>query len=266
MHIEVRRFAVGWLAACAIASFGSAYPPDFGPFPAGAKPPECRLAEWAIVGDEGPVVRGLMRTRFYGLPAARLRVQAIVADSDKLGIQVAITDLNGARIAGPITVTDPSIEARPPSIWCGDLNGDGQPDFIVPIGSGGNGLGGLAADVVVMLSSGSEYRTWVIPTMAPGREDFLSLPGERNCTIVKSSYVDNGEPADSPRRHSYWVYNLLAVTGDRIEPANARDPRFPLWIWWAGMSNHRPVRSLSPAEKLRLWDASREVLFRDAGR
>jgi len=67
-------------------------------------------------------------------------------------------------------------------------------------------------------------------------------------------------------RHSYWVYNLLRVSGDRLVLANDRDPQFPKWIWYTWGPNHKPVASLSNSEKHRLWNLEpREVpLFREA--
>jgi hypothetical protein len=253
-------FYAGLAGHCA---FG--YWPDFGPFFPGNEPPRYRLSECGVIAEKGPVIRGWVKVRVYGSPSGTgPRVQAIVPEQDQLGIEIAITDSAGTPFVGPVVATDPWLQARPASIYCGDLNRDGKPDFAVPVGSGGNGLGAMAAELVVLLSSGPRYRIWVMPTMTPGPEDFLLLGGGYSCTIVKSSYVDNGAPTDSSRRHSYWVYNLVAVRGDELVPANDLDVRFPKWVCWAGSSNHKPVRSLSPAEKRRIWGTAGGPLFREA--
>lgn len=259
------------LAFCSLLSLASyvalAYWPDFGPFFPGQKPPRFQLSEWGAISEKGPVVRGFMKVRVYTSPAGQgLRVRAILPEQDQSGVEIEVTDAAGSPIAGPAVATSPWLQSRPPSIYCGDLNGDGRADFAVPVGSGGNGLGAMAAELVVMLSSGPTYRIWVIPTMAPGPEDFLRLGEGRSCTIIKTSYANSGAHSDSPRRHSYWVYNLVAVRGDELVLANDLDPRFPKWIWWAGSSNHKPVRSLSGEEKQRIWNREAEPFFREVTR
>lgn len=256
------------LAFCSLLSLAScvvlAYWPDFGPFFPGQEPPRFQLSEWGAISEKGPVVRGFMKVRVYASPAGQgLRVRAILPEQDQSGVEIEVTDAAGSPIAGPAVATSPWLQSRPPSIYCGDLNGDGRADFAVPVGSGGNGLGAMAAELVVMLSSGSTYRIWVIPTIAPGPEDFLHLGEGRSCTIIKTSYANSGAHPDSPGRHSYWVYNLVAVRGDELVLANNLDPRFPKWIWWAGSSNHKPVRSLSGAEKQQIWNREAEPYFRE---
>jgi hypothetical protein len=89
------------------------------------------------------------------------------------------------------------------------------------------GLGGEVHDLVVVLSSRATYRTWVIPTMTPGAEDFLALPDRGHCAIVKTTYVSNEDQSERSRRHSYWVYNLIAVRGDELVVANPLYAGFP---------------------------------------
>jgi hypothetical protein len=189
------------------------------------------------------------------------RLRAIAADFLQ-GIEVEVVDVQGRALAGPSWVSDHPVQSRPASAWCGDLNGDGLVDFAVPLASGGNGLGGEFHDLVVVLSSRETYRIWVIPTMTPGAEDFLAVPDRGHCAIVKTTYTSNEEQEES-RRHSYWVYNLIAVRSGELVVANALYPGFPRWIWFAGRSNHKPTR-LSAIEKDRIWNLHRESIFWEA--
>jgi hypothetical protein len=249
--------------ACGLASTPvRAYRPEYGPFVPGRGPAQFSLSECPVVEEDGPAVVVGRRVMIYERDRrAGPRLHAIAADFLQ-GIEVEVVDVRGRPLAGPSWVSDHSVTSRPRSVWCGDLNGDGLIDFALPLASGGNGLGGEYHDLVVVLSSHAAYRIWVIPTMTPGAEDFLALPDRGDCAIVKTTYVSNQAQSES-RRHSYWVYNLIAVRGDELVVANPLYAGFPKWIWFTGRPNHRPTR-LSAIEKDRIWNLNRESMFREA--
>jgi hypothetical protein len=237
-----------------------AYRPEYGPFVPGQGPAPFALLKCPVVDEEGPDVVIGRRVMSYGRDrTAGPRLRAIAADLLH-GIEVEVVDVRGRALAGPSWVSDQQF--RPTSVWCGDLNGDGFVDFAVPLASGGNGLGGEFHDLVVALSSRARYRIWVIPTMTPAAEDFLAVPDRRHCAIVKTTYVSNEEQLES-RRHSYWVYNLIAVGGDELVAANSLYAGFPKWIWYTGRPNHRSTR-LSTIEKDRIWNLHQEAMFWEA--
>ena len=102
----------------------------------------------------------------------------------------------------------------------------------------------------------------IMPTAAPGAGDFLALTDSGRCVIVKASFASNESPAESTR-HSYWVYNLLAVRNDELIAANDLDVPFPKWIWYTARPNHKAA-ALSAAEKKRIWGLQREPMVREA--
>jgi len=75
-------------------------------------------------------------------------------------------------------------------------------------------------------------------------------------------FASNESPAES-KRHSYWVYNLLAVRNDELVVANDLEVRFPKWIWYTARPNHKPA-ALSAAEKNRIRGLQREPMVREA--
>jgi hypothetical protein len=238
------------------------YRPEYGPFVPGQRPAQFSLSECPVLEELGPAVVVGRRVMSYGRKrTGGPRLHAIAADFLQ-GIEVGVVDVRGRPLAGPSWVSEHPVTSRPTSTWCGDLNGDGLVDFAMPLASGGNGLGGEFHDLVVVLSSRAAYRTWVIPTMTPGAEDFLALPDRGHCAIVKTTYVSNEEQSES-RRHSYRVYNLIAVRGDELVVANPLYAGFPKWIWYTGRPNHRPTR-LSAIEKDRIWNLHRASMFREA--
>jgi hypothetical protein len=237
-----------------------AYRSEYGPFVPGQGPARVSMSECPVVEEAGPAVVIGRQVVIYGRDrTSGARLRAIAADSLQ-GIEVEVVDVQGRALAGPSWVSDHLF--RPASAWCGDLNGDGLVDFAVPLASGGNGLGGEFHDLVVVLSSRATYRIWVIPTMSPSAEDFLALPDRGHCAIVNTTYVSNEEQAES-RRHSFWVYNLIAVRSGELVVANALYEGFPRWIWYTGRPNHKPTR-LSDSEKDRIWNLHRKSMFWEA--
>ena len=91
----------------------------------------------------------------------------------------------------------------------------------------------------------------------------MTLAGPGQCVIVKTSYANNEEENDS-KRHSYWVYNLLAVHNDELVIANMLDPRFPKWVWYTARPSHKAAARLSAAEKERIWSLQRGAMFWEA--
>jgi hypothetical protein len=238
------------------------YRPEYGPFVPGQGPSQFLLSECPVLEEQGPAVVVGRRVMSYGRErTAGARLHAIAVDF-RQGIEVDVVDVRGRPLAGPSWVSERPVMSRPISTWCGDLNGDGLVDFAMPLASHGNGLGGEFHDLVVVLSSRATYRIWVVATMTPGAEDFLALPDRGHCAIVKTTYVSNEEQAES-RRHSYWVYNLIAVRGDELVVANALYVGFPKWIWFTGRPNHKPTR-LPAIEKDRIWNLHRESMFWEA--
>ena len=220
---EGTRFYKSILAGCA-AAFAAcaltvnsvkAYPADYGPFGPGQSPPRFSLQTCPLLSEEGPAVVMGREVGIYGSARAagpRLRTRSIDYFS---GIEVEVLDARQRSLAGPSQVSDFPAHSRPDSAWCADLNGDRALDFVLPLWGHGNGLGGLFYELIVVLSFGLRYRIWVVPTAAPDPKDFLVLTPEAGCVIVKTSYRNNEEQSES-RRHSYWIYNLLAVRNDEL--------------------------------------------------
>jgi hypothetical protein len=241
------------------------YPPNHGPFAPGEEPSPFSLLSCPLLAEEGPDVVVGRQAMIYGNEATTdPRLRAIAADFFS-GIEVEVLDAQGHSLAGPGYVSDFPAHSRPDEAFCADLNGDGLLDFVLPLASRGNSLGSLFYDLVIVLSSGSKYRIWVVPTAEPGPEDFLTLPPHIGCVIVKSSFRNNEEKTES-KLHSYWIYNLVAVHDDELIVANRLDRRFPKWVWYTGLPNHKPTASLSAADKERIWGLRQESMFWEASR
>jgi len=257
-----------WMATfalCALlATAARAFPTDYGPFAAGQSPPRFPVQRCAQLARDGPPGYFRPRAIIYGSDRRTdPRLRAIAVDTDReTGTRIEIVDADGRALAGPSLASLPP-DGRPESVFCADLNGDARLDFVLPLWGHGNGLGALFYELVVALSSGSTYRLWLVSTAQPGPEDLLRLDGNAGVVIVKSSFRNNQAP-DERHRHSYWIYNLIAVRDDELVLANELDARFPKWVWYTIRPNHSPATSLSPADQERIWNLEPEPLFREA--
>jgi len=253
------------LLVAALSTRGaSGYPRDWGPFESGAAPRRFAVTECSPLDASGPETArgpdGRPGEVIYGRQSTGPQLHAIV-DGDQFEIAVAVTTGNGRVLAPRRRVSESFV--RPDTSWCADFNGDRQLDFALPLRSTGNGLGASFSQLIVALSSASTYRIWVVPTAEPGTEDFLLVGDPRRRVIVKTGFAMSDQP-NPDRRHSYWVYHLLVVRGDELMVANDIDPRFPKWVWYAGTSNHKPARSLTRADKARIWGQQPEPMFWEA--
>ena len=132
---------------------------------------------------------------------------------------------------------------------CADLNHDGRLDWVITLWLHGNSFGAEYYQRLIVLSSSDGYRFWVIPTMSPSAEDFVTFGRLERIVLVTTSWVNTGDPTDP---HSYYVYDLWTFRDGAVLSANAVDMRFPKWVWATHKENHMPATSLNEALKRRL--------------
>jgi len=139
----------------------------------------------------------------------------------------------------------------PTEAICEDLNGDGITDFVTDHSKHGNGLGASFYDrLVVLSSSASGYRFWILNNMNPSPDDFVGF-GEIEPIVMVTTTFANSEGAVP---HSYYVYDLWSFRDGEVVSANDLDTRFPKWVWMTVAENHMPASSLSLEEKQRMLD------------
>lgn len=170
------------------------------------------------------------------------------------------------RVTMPFDVRDDAI--------CDDLNRDGKVDFVVTLWGHGNAFGSRFYDRLIALSSRDGYRFWVVPTMTPSAEDFVTF-GQLEPIVMVTTHWANIRlnpiklflPPD--HWHSYYIYNLWTFREGNIVTTNNIDERFPKWVWMTLKENHKPARSVS--EKVRREysnqprEQPREILYRAPG-
>lgn len=149
-----------------------------------------------------------------------------------------------------VDVTMPSDVVK--EAFCTDLNKDGTMDFVVTLWGHGNGLGAQFYNRLIALSSEDGFRFWVVPTMTPSADDFVTFGEFMPIGMVTTAYVNSSAYSDPP--HSYFIFDLWTFRDGGIIFANHVDPRFPKWVWNTSKDNHKPATSLDELLKERLRD------------
>jgi hypothetical protein len=186
----------------------------------------------------------------FALPGDAARLRITMAGISHYEAQVLATATpRSARVEVPVEATTPGDVGLDDAI-CDDLNRDGATDFVVTLWGHGNGLGASFYDRLVVLSSGEGYRFWVLPTMGPAAEDFVSFGSLEPIVMVTRELVQKRDGFEEPR--SYFVYDLWALRGDEVMSANSIDSRFPKWVRYTFRPNHQPATSSSAADEQRL--------------
>lgn len=150
-----------------------------------------------------------------------------------------------------------SLDVRLDDAICDDLNHDGATDFVVTLWGHGNGGGASSYDRLIALSFGDSYRFWVIPTMDPMAEDFVTFGKLEPIVMVTRGFVQKRDWPEESR--SYFVYDLWTFHGGELVSANSVDSRFPKWVRYTLKPNWRPAISLTEDDKRRLRSIPRPI-------
>lgn len=249
--IDARVF--GLLLAIAAALYtpppAKAFLHDYPPFASSATLRHIKLTKLAIIEKHVPDhPRQMGLTYVLGQPtsgAARLRLC-----QTEQGWMLTMEDEEARTTKEPTLISE--FMSGVVEAYQAELNGDGKPDYVIQIPSGGCGLASLYCDRVFYLSSGLSYHTATELTLSPGPEDFLSSPASATGTrLIHTTFIP-GEAGKDGKAHNYWVYHLLDIKGNRIRECK-NDPRFPRWIMYTHRPNQRETTQLTQEQKSRLW-------------
>lgn len=140
--------------------------------------------------------------------------------------------------------------------FTGDLNTDGDADFImVQCNGGACGLAAHRTDNLLLLSDGSGgFRLWDFETYGISTNDFVFLSGNSPCSVIVSRHLQ--AKAHDGKTHSYWVFAPYQVVGDALSPLN--NDVWPMWTWHTIKPNHKPTSHLTRDKKDSLWNKYRK--------
>jgi len=254
--MSMHRLLLAFFAA-AVCAEANGYPKDHGPFPLGQSPSKvrlhaCRLVKVEHLPDDGPEYPSIL---YYAEKADAkklvVRMEAL-SGTNAYGWVIIVLDGKGVPLSKPATNNMPGFVS---SVFCADLNQDGQPDFLVNIWSEGCGLGGSLSETTFLMSSGTRYAATEFTTFDFGPEDLVRFKPGGPCYFIDNGLFDNGqEHTRDGRNHNFWVYQLYRFDKDGMVAANGDDARFPKWVWYTFRENHDETTQLTPAQKKRLLD------------
>ena len=230
------------------------YLTGYGPFPAGHEPVAITLDKCELVREvKSQVEDNAGAVREYRLHAVREGQKQItlLLRGTTNGWEINLRDALGKRLM-PVPFTN-SMTTSQMEVYSCDLNGDGQPDFIVNVWSGGCGLAAEGSGVTFLLSSKDGYRAASFYLYDFGNKDLVRFKPRGPVYFIFNDLIGNGgEKTRDSRDHNFWVYDLYRIDGNRFIPANADQPGFPKWVWFTTKANHEETTQLSQEQKNRL--------------
>ncbi|MEI6194778.1 MAG: hypothetical protein WCS42_10655 [Verrucomicrobiota bacterium] len=265
MKINCARLTAVTTVAFLLSGFAAdllAYPTSYGPFPPGHEPAvmpleKCKLVQ-TIKVESGKRKAGEFLNpdgiiREYRLPAAGSGKKQITLAlrGTTNGCEINLSDAHGKNLLpGPFTN---SMTTDQMEVFSGDLNGDGPPDFIINVWSGGCGLAADGSEVTFLLSGKGGYRASSFYLYGFGNQDLVRFKAGGPVYFIFNDLIGNGgEKTRDGRDHNFWVYDLYRIDGNRFVPADAEQPGFPKWVWFTNKANHEEATQLSPDQKNRL--------------
>ncbi|HOX59027.1 MAG TPA: hypothetical protein P5205_18065 [Candidatus Paceibacterota bacterium] len=134
------------------------------------------------------------------------------------------------------------------AVYSGDLNNDGQLDFVAVKPGSGCGLAAEYCTGVFAFSDDNDYRFTRISTMGLGPHHLVIDPKTNTFRLIHAAFRQ-GESTDG-RTHSYWVHRFYKWDNLRFE----RDENLPpIWIQYLNRPNHEPTNLLTPRRKAKAW-------------
>ena len=267
---QVGRTAAAVLLLAGLAATALGYPLDYGPFQPGHEPAAMTLAACELVqnikAEGGSASRTGQRkaetedvqnsdgaVREYRLPAikpGRKPITLAMCGAPN-GWVINLRDAQGQRLL-PVPITN-SMTSSQVEVFACDLNGDGQPDFIVNVWSGGCGLAAEGSEVTFLLSGKDGYHATSFFLYDFGKQDLVRFKAGGPVYFIFNDLIGSGgEKTRDWREHNFWVYDLYRIEGGRFVPADADQLGFPKWVWFTNKDNHEETTQLSQAQKTRL--------------
>jgi hypothetical protein len=146
------------------------------------------------------------------------------------------------------TYCDSSPSPFAEEVYCGDLNGDKIPDFMIVKSGGGCGLAAEYCTGVFAFSEGAGFRFTRVRTMGLGPGNLIVNRTTHSVRFVHTSFRC-GKTTDG-RYHSFWIHRFFQWNGVAFQ----QDSRLPpVWIQYLYRPNHEPTRLLTSALKAKIW-------------
>lgn len=254
MRIKLNKVVVLIFLCSALGANLMGYPAKYGPFPAGQEPTALTLYKCDLVHiakSKSDDIDGEVRLYSPQPTKADHKQFTLTLRGSTNGWEINLHDTHSKNLLlKPFTNGMTTVEME---VYTCDLNGDGQPDFIVNVWSGGCGLAAGGSEVTFLLSGKNGYQATSFYLYAFGNKDLVRFKPHGPVYFIFNDLIssDNEKTRDG-RLHNFWVYELKRIDGNRFVAANSEEPGFPKWIWFTDKDNHQETTQLSQEQKNRL--------------
>ena len=254
MHVKLYAAIAMILLYSALGTKVLGYPTRYGPFPAGQEPTCLTLNKCDLIHDAksktGDTDGEVRQYRIHATESGQKQITLALRGSTN-GWELDLRDARAKSLM--LTPFTNGMTSSQMEVFSCDLNGDGQPDFIVNVWSGGTGIAMDSSEVTFLLSSKMGCRATSFIVYSFGKEDLVRFKPNGPVYFISNDLITSDDEKTRDRRlHNFWVYELKRINGTQFIPADSDQAGFPKWVWFTDRENHEETTQLSQEQKNRL--------------
>ena len=141
------------------------------------------------------------------------------------------------------------------TVYSGDFNNDGVPDFFAIKPTTGCGIAGeQSLGVFAFSQSTNGYRFTRVHGWGLGRHSLVTDPATKTFRFMHTRFC-SAKCVDG-RYHSFWVHRFFKWDSDSLR---LDDYYPPIWVQYLLRPNHEPTKLLTSQMKAEAWAAERDV-------
>ncbi|MEI6210189.1 MAG: hypothetical protein WCR06_01055 [bacterium] len=229
------------------------WPQNYGPFNPEKVPATYPLEVCTDISNQRPNGDYPLRYEFANTNHPSTRV--MVTSMTNGGFCISLHTKGGIALMRPFETEGSALGAV--QVYCGLLNEDRMPDYVIITWNGGCGLAFEIYFVTFLLSHSDRYTVHTLLCFDPEPTDFFDIDGSGHPVFLHSMFV-YGEEGKDKKAHNYWVFNLLKFSGANVVSANAMVAGFPKWVWYTFKPNHTDTDQLTAGQRAHIWQRAWE--------
>ena len=141
------------------------------------------------------------------------------------------------------------------SVHTADLNGDGQPDYILEFGFHGVGMAATIRTMTFLLSGTGGYSWQTITRLRSpsAKQFFVNAQGRASYMTTRRAEeaVTRMPTTSDKKRHSFLVFDVLSFSSESRAMGFAQETGFPVWVQLTEKPQNNPTNLVTvPTQQL----------------